>query len=306
MAGPVVVAQRAQPVSGAPAANKTTAKVPPPTQKLPAPTLAIDYLTFKGYGFDGARQFSVMCGDDPPTVAGGYAKWTVVDRPLQRGATVFQGYDPITMTVNLRFGIWDNTNGWHTSDQAKDTDGYTVEQCIAALEWMAGAQTYSGQSPIVMVNTYNSSGAGTNLVPNQYQSVGNSFSSKDSKYFWVIGNGITWGTSIRSDRGAGDGQAGRVYQECSLTLTNWQGFTAPPIAKAPGTHVTTSLGRDTCLLLANLPQVGPAFNPQALAQAIRSSSRNNPITKSKIHLSSHMLNWKIPDGKSVFIPSHLG
>lgn len=258
------------------------------------------YVTLRGYGPDRQDQISVLCGDTPPTIKGGYAKWATVDRPLRRGVSIFQGYDPVTMELNLRFGHWDPGAGWLTDENT----GQAIEQEIETLEWMAGSNFTAGQSPFVYVNTYDTQGNTTNLVPYEYQqTAGWSGAMADANLWpWVVQGGITWGKSWRTGIGSSPGAA-RVYQDCTLTLMNWQGINKPPTTRSKGGYFVSRPGRDTCLLIAEAPS-GHALYPQALAQNIKIDHNNNPITGSRLHLSDHSLYYPIRHGLSVWVPSH--
>src|ERR1700757_2276383 len=84
-------------------------------------------LSFQGHSLirqsEAPKVFSAVCGDNPPTIVGGYGKWTVIDRPLRQGVTVPTGFDPARVQVNIRFGVWDGSlgfNGWDTSVAAAE------------------------------------------------------------------------------------------------------------------------------------------------------------------------------------------
>lgn len=279
----------------------STATLAAYSNEIAPPILDYSYINLRGYGLDGKRSCYALCGDDPPTITGGYAKWTVVDRPMMQGVTVFQGYDPVKMTLSLRFGVWDG-NGWHVDSATADQ----VEDQITRLEWMAGIGRSSGMSPIVYANSYGPSGGSTNLIPSGYQAtVGISGNEKETYLWpWVISDQIQWGKAWRSQGGDGAGgtPVGRIYQECTLVLTNFQGLTTPPKQQSSGTYyIVQPGGRNTVLLIAEDPSFH-AIAVQQLAHAIRTSHNNNPIQGSRIHLSDHTVRWPIPVGKSVYVP----
>jgi hypothetical protein len=269
------------------------------------PLFNIDYIQLRGYSGTSAPRFlSVLCGQDRPVIMDGYAMWTTVPRPLRTGVTTFQGYNPAKMTLSLTFGIWTGlgtaTGGWECGPEA----GQMVEADIATLEWMAGANFNVGSSPYVYVNSYGNSGGTTNLVSSQYQETsGASKSTTDTKRWpWVIDSGIQWGTAI------GNNQGDRVYQECTLSLTNFQGFSKPPTTQSNGAHFKTSAGRDTILSIANAP-ANSALSPGLLATAIQQSSQNNPVPGTGGHLK--LAKWSLhkhigAPGKyyTIWVPGH--
>src|SRR5581483_6732395 len=167
------------------------------------------YLSFQGVGFSsGYRQsFDVLCGDNPPTVTAGYANWTNVKRPLQRSLTIFEGYEPATMTVEVRFGQWANNGSWQTDDTA----GQKNENDIGKLEWMAGSNFQQGPSPAIYVWSHSTQGGDTDLIPRQYRGLP-----------WIISGGVQWGKSIRNPNGY------RIWQDATFTLENYLNLTAPP------------------------------------------------------------------------------
>lgn len=268
------------------------------------------YITLKS-PFDGL-QVSVMAGDEPPQITGGYGKWTTVDRPLRRGISVFQGYDPATMSVPLRFGMWiprdfsvhdDGADGtqrfggitWATSDAA----GQQVERNIQVLEAMAGGQQTAGQPPFVYVNTYDAQGRTTGLVPPSYQNTAGAPSGlSDGKLWpWVI-TSVTWGNSLRSSNGW------RIYQECVITLMNYLNYNRPQTKQQKGSYFKTSKSHHTCLKIAGARSVH-ALSVSQVASLIKNSHKNNPVSRSKIHLRDHSTHWNIPLGKEIWVPSHI-
>jgi hypothetical protein len=112
--------------------------------------------------------FSVLAGDQPPRVTGGYAKFSTVDRPLRTGLTQFDGYDPITMEVPIRF---ENFNG--DLDNVRGASGAQIEDDIALLERMAGRGNFRGAAvgppPIIVITATNDSGVPVGLIPRNYQ-----------------------------------------------------------------------------------------------------------------------------------------
>ena len=246
------------------------------------------YLSFQGIGFSSGKvhPFDVLCGKDPPTITDGYGKWSTLDRPLQRGLTIFQGYDPAQMTVSMIFGSF-TAGGW----QQDDTTGIAVEADIGVLEWMGGSNFQIGPPPVVYVFSYLAGGgpAQTDLIPPQYAGIP-----------WVVASGgLTWGQAWRNPNGY------RIYQEATVTLINYLNLNAPPVAdtSAKGSYFKTRKGRDTALLIA-AAALSPTVDQQSLARSILSVAQNNPIKGTTVKMRRRSISWVIPNGISVWVPAH--
>jgi len=254
----------------------------------PAPVRNV-YLTWTGVGFTSGYQwtpFDTICGPNPPTITGGYAKWTPLERPLQRALTIFQGYDPVQMTVDVIFGQWDSTTGWYQDDA---TGSNIEKKQIAGFEWMAGSNFVSGPSPAVYVYSHSTQGGDTDLIPSQYAGVP-----------WVVTD-LKWGTAYRNPNGY------RIWQEATVTLQNYLNLNAPPKPdlNSNGGYFISKAGRDTALLIAGAPSTNsPIVDHQILAGRILSDARNNPMKGTSIRLARRSVYWKITHGSAVFVPSH--
>jgi hypothetical protein len=270
---------------GRPPSNSTANLVPATQGSAPAPPPAVvapnGTLTFQGRAFNSSEpptQFNVLAGEKPPTITDGYAKFNTVDRPLGRGATIFGGYNPAKMSVDVRFGVWD-TRGWATDDNS----GRAVEQQIGWLEWMAGVNQSAGPPPIVYVRSFNATAHSTHLIPFSFQNTP-----------WVI-EGIDWtGQSWRNP------SAYRIYQEATVSLLEYLGYTRAPSQSTgqKGGYVTSKAGVDTPLAIASTPsERAPAATREDLARRIMSDPHNK-----KLKLRS--IRQKIRHGTKVFVPSH--
>jgi hypothetical protein len=105
--------------------------------------------------------FSVMAGNEAPRIVAGYQKLAVVSRPSIVGLTVFDGYDPITMEIPIRF-------------EGRDGDGLENENDIRTLEAMAGRgpDSVHGRGPAPILHVSASTPDGKNrvpLIPSHYQ-----------------------------------------------------------------------------------------------------------------------------------------
>ena len=292
------------------------------------PVFDIHYITLQGVSSlsaaTGGQQISVMCGDEKPQIKSGWAKWDVVNRPLETGVTTFQGYDPVSMALSLRFGVWNaqqiraNTADPFSSDpksiQTSGAGGWDispaaaakVESDIATLEWMAGLRQQAGPPPYVYASSWDEFGLTSNLIPAGYQTVGaNGAVSSPNQWPWIIEDGIEWGQSWSNGQQApGHVSGGRVYQECTVTLRNFMGFTtATSITKAGFYFKSGSSGRNTCVKIASSPKV-VAQNPSALAQSIRTCKQNNPVHGTNYYLQRKSLSSPIPAGLEIWVPSH--
>jgi hypothetical protein len=248
------------------------------------------YLTFQGASFSGATPqgtpFTVLCGANPPQITDGFALWQTLSLPLRRGLTVFQGYDPLTMTVDLIFGIA-AAGGWDQSDSA----GEANEQNIQYLEWLAGATTHTGPPAIVKLFGYGPDGQQNALIPQPYQGLA-----------WVI-SALEPGKTIKNASGAL-----RIYYEVTVTLTNYlnvgPGPSIGPTA-AGGAYVTATRGRDTPLKIAASSKVNsPTPDQSILAGRICSAPQNNPCRGASIRLGDKGIYFRIRPGVSVFVPGH--
>lgn len=261
-----------------------------------------DYLTIQALPLGAnltkgsLQQFSVLCGEEPPTVTDGYAIWTSVARPMLRGVTVPQGFMPAQMKVSVKFGVWDGRfgiNGWDDgSFDPQDRAGRAVEADITLLEWMAGAQFSQGPSPVVYIASYFANGAGQSyLVPPPYRNMS-----------WVINGGLTWKNIIRNQN------TRRVVADCDFTLLNYQNFgiSAPrPASSLAGGYFKTSAAWRTPLAIAANPSSrSPQAYHQILAGRICADPKNNPIRNSRVTLNGKGIHYKIPIGKSVWVPTH--
>lgn len=256
--------------------------------------VANTFLSFTGVGFSTGtpRRFQALAGANPPTITGGYARWTEVKRPLARSLTIFDGYDPVRMVVDVVFGAW-AAPGWDITDAG----GQAVEQNIGALEWMAGSNFQSGPSPAVYVYCYAATGGQSDLIPPQYQ-------SRDHKheFAWVITQ-LAWGTSHRNTNGR------RVWQEATITLEGYLGTAAAPHAsrEAAGGYFVSRPGKDRPILIAAAATVNsPNEDHQILAGRIAEDPHNNPCHgRPRLSLNGKGLRFRIPHGVHVWIPGHV-
>ena len=250
------------------------------------------YLSFTGVGFSTGKQrsFQAIAGQTAPTVTGGYAKWKTIPRPLARALTIFEGYDPVQMRVEIIFGAW--ANGW----QIDDTAGQLVESNIAVLEWMGGSNFQTGPSPVVYMWSYSAKGGQqSDLIPPQYQSVGK------NQFPWIV-TGLQWGTAVRNDSGF------RVWQEATITLENYLNLGTPPKAQTSiqGGYFVSRAGRDQPILVAAAPSSNsPMEDHQILAGRICSDPHNNPCKgHPNLRLGGKGLRFQIPHGVPIFVPGH--
>lgn len=262
------------------------------------------YLTFRSAAFQfnrtgghNERHFNALCGDDPPTITDGYAKWNVIDRPLRQGVTVPAGYNPARLKINIRFGIWDgrfDRHGWDTSAKAADE----VESDIDDLHWMAGGNALAGPSPAINVNSYRVQGGAlyrTHLIPRPYWGI-----------VWVIDGGVEWGKAYRLSRGTRAGS--RVYQEAAFTLLGYNSFgVTPPNIRTNehGGYFTTTSALRTALEIAGAPSGNtPEALIYTLAGNICASNKNNPCRGTRLKLERRSISFPIPVNTAVWVPSH--
>lgn len=160
-----------------------------------------------------AFSFSVPAGDGPPTITGGYAKLSIVDRPERVGISDFDGYDPIGMDVPIQFLA-----------QRGEGGGLAVERDIALLEQMAGRGNFEGSAigppAVIRVSTMDRQGGVVPLIPRNYQWTKDNASGP----LWRIAD-IIWDTSKEGCRRNDAGN--RVKQKAVVSL---QQFTEVKVA----------------------------------------------------------------------------
>ncbi len=103
--------------------------------------------------------FDVTAGDKAPHVEGGYANLSIMARPERVGLTVFDGYDPITMNVPIRFEAYTHA------------EAETNERKMDLLEKMGGrgVGVIEGPPPIIRLSTTNAAGSVIPLIPRNMQ-----------------------------------------------------------------------------------------------------------------------------------------
>jgi hypothetical protein len=152
--------------------------------------------------FTPGESFTVVAGDQPPTVTDGYALLTVVARDNRVGLAQFGGYNPIAMDVPVQFIAW-----------PRFKDGADIENDCALLERMAGRGDYSGAAkgpPAILRLSTTQGGKIVPLIPSNYQW---SPANVDAP-LWRI-EAISWDTAPVRDR---TGQRTRQL----ATVTVWQ------------------------------------------------------------------------------------
>lgn len=255
---------------------------------LPPSPVRNVYLSIQGVAFtSGYRQgFDVLCGPNPPTVTGGYAKWAELQRPLSDSLTIFQGRGASALSINVIFGQWDSSNGWYQDDGT----GASIEKAIGKLEWMAGSNFHFGPSPAVYIYSHSNQGGDTDLVPPQYAGMP-----------WIISDGVQWGTAYRNRNGF------RIWQEATFTVKNYLNLSAPPKPdlNAAGGYFISRAGRDTALLIAGSPSTNsPTVHHQGLARRILADPKNNPCKGTAIKLARRHVYWQIRHKTAVWVPGH--
>ena len=245
-----------------------------------------DYLVFEGRSWirNYGQKFSVLCGDNPPTITDGYALWQTIPRPLSTGVTLFTGYNPPQMQCELRFAMWDSGGSWDTTTAG----GSDVESRISILEWMAGANFGTGRSPVVRVYSYKGDNTLSDLVPPAWRYV-----------TWIIGSGtasgLEWGQAWRNEQGQ------RIWQDVKVTLTKYVGYDQAPKAgtQQNGTYMVASPSADTPLKMAANTQANmPMANQELLARLIVSDPHNS-------NLQLRSVRQQVPQGSRVWVPSGL-
>jgi hypothetical protein len=163
-------------------------KLPKNWQEIRVPGADRPDLVFHVLPQDGKR----------PQIVGGYAKFSVVDRPERVGLSRFDGYDPLVMEVYVHF-------------EAFDASPAEVERDIALLERMAGRGAFAGagvgKPPVIRVSARDRYGNPSPLIADNYQQT----ATNEAAPLWRV-SGISWGDAY------GDRQ-GRQRQLATVTLT---------------------------------------------------------------------------------------
>lgn len=148
--------------------------------------MAIPKLYTITFSATGISPVTVGLDETPIQISSGYGGWTVVDRQRRVGVTVWNGKDPLRMTVPILFdGI---------------EDGTSQEVAISRLSRMALPPTTGGEPPQVTI-------AGTG-VP------------KPGPSAWVI-ESLGWGTNVIRDY-ATNGVHARLRQDCIVNLLEYR------------------------------------------------------------------------------------
>jgi len=137
----------------------------------------------------GSMVLNVYAGDTAPTIVGGYAKVDIVARTERTGLSVFQGYDPITLSIPIRFESDD------LSPSRTQKEGQQIEDDIQKLEMMAGRGIAEGSRhgvgppPIIRISTYDTDPKNPiPLIPINYQWAPEV--NPNAPVYWIAG--IEW------------------------------------------------------------------------------------------------------------------
>ncbi len=179
---PVVIGQSAQPLSGS---------GPPPPLNRP------QYVIFQGRLGSQEHFIEVLAGEAGATPSAGYAKWARVPRPQRKALTIHEGYEPMALTVPVRFDAVRN-NGVRED----------VEDQIQWLEWMGGRGIKPGaqgvgQPPLVVVYAAKGAEREVPLIPKPFQT---------ANIKWFVDDLIFDANPLRSAGGA------RIRQDCEVRL----------------------------------------------------------------------------------------
>lgn len=138
------------------------------------------------FSAEGIASVTVMLGDATVQIPSGYGGWTVVSRQRRVGLTVWNGKDPLRMTIPVLFdGV---------------ADSLSQEILISRLSRMALPPTTGGEPP-----TVTAVGPG---VP------------KPGPVKWVIEN-LQWGQNVIWDF-ANNGVMARLRQDCVVNLLEYR------------------------------------------------------------------------------------
>ena len=176
--------------------NKTHSKTGVTNRLRPPAESTFVTLILKDWPTPNRPYFSVLVGDGAGWVpTAGYAKWNVVDRPQRVGLTVFAGYDPVSATLDVQF---EGFGSGGAIVEANVSGNPNVEAACQLLEYMAGrgqpllgipaAAAVGGPPPAIWIQTSDSHGAMTNLIPENYQ---NNAQGGPAPPEWLVSD-ISW------------------------------------------------------------------------------------------------------------------
>lgn len=220
------------------------------------------YIIFEAQVTNPIVTVEVLAGDGAPTASGGYAKWAHIPRPQRVSLTVFEGYEPMTLTVPVLFDSVRN-NGVEEN----------CENQIQWLEWMAGRgvkhhpgfQVGVGKpARVVVYTTHGGKAKATPLVPVPFQS---------ANLKWFVED-IVWDEHpLRSSGGA------RIRQAASVKLVQYvqDPVGAPPKKEGYKTfHTTRTLNTLKKLVLAHARGT-PAHRAEAVKVTLKENAHNRAI-----------------------------
>lgn len=174
------------------------------------------------------NSFNVLAGDSAPTIVSGYANFETLARPERTGISQFTGYEPIRISMPLRFETSLHGEEWSGGTSPGGSyyfvDGSGIETNIAKLEAFAGRGNFPGAAvgppPVLRVSVLSAEGTVVPLLPAAYQ--WNKDNRENAPLYWI--SSIDWDTDpIRNYAGE------RIRQLCTVELTQ---FVRPRIASA--------------------------------------------------------------------------
>lgn len=235
------------------------------------------------FSSSGGYKFTCLAGDGAPTITDGFAQIDVVARPRRKAYTQLAGYNPMVLTVPLRFDA--------TITPANPIrDAVALERDIQYLEGMAGRGKYvstdqtiqagAGNPPTVKVFGIHASHS-TNLIPKNVHGI-----------TWVI-SGIDY-----DENPTRNATGNRRRQDVTVTLTEW---VAPAIVKTANKSgpVYTVYKTDTALnTVAKIVRAHTAARSTSQFRRALSFSRAHGAT-----YKSYNQHLKI--GTKVYIPFDL-
>jgi hypothetical protein len=183
MPEPIIVSQSAQPQSSTPKRHKNKHLPPPPAKGKPDLKYKLigsqqQHIVFAGSLLGSPPQsFSVLAGEEAPTITGGWAAWNEIERPQRAPLTVVKSYTALALTVPILFDAV-RADGIDVLRGTPNYSGGLLEADIEALEWMAGrGKLYSegteatGVSPRIRVYSVSASGREHPLIPPNAQEI---------------------------------------------------------------------------------------------------------------------------------------
>jgi hypothetical protein len=146
--------------------------------KFDEPGTTQQRIVFTGSFIRGTKpernSFTVLAGEEAPTITGGFGQWAEVERPQVESLPVLTHFGTLTMTVPILFEAV-MADSVDITNKTPNEAGKLLEEDISVLEWMGGrgelAEGANGVTPLVRVYSVNNAAKEHPLIPPGAQGV---------------------------------------------------------------------------------------------------------------------------------------